>query len=67
MCGRKLGITDDQHVGIGDMYLEGLDENGNEVIFTASGQPHRTDELLPWNRTAQTAGSPHTCRNGADG
>ena len=28
---------------------------------------NRIDELLPWNRTAQTAGSPHTYRNGANG
>ena len=32
-------ITDDQHVGVSDMYFNGLDEDGNEVIFTAYGQP----------------------------
>ena len=32
-------ITGDQHVGISDMYFNGLDENGNEVIFTGYGQP----------------------------
>ena len=32
-------ITEDQHVGVSDMYFNGLDEDGNEVIFTAYGQP----------------------------
>ena len=31
-------ITPDQHVGISSMYFNGLDENGNEVIFTAYGK-----------------------------
>lgn len=35
----SVTITDDQHVGVSDMYFNGLDEDGNEVIFTAYGQP----------------------------
>ena len=35
----SVTITDDQHVGVSDMYFNGLDESGNEVIFTAYGQP----------------------------
>ena len=32
-------ITADQHVGVSDMYFNGLDQDGNEVIFTAYGRP----------------------------
>ena len=32
-------ITDDQHVGMSDMFFNGLDDEGNEVIFTAYGKP----------------------------
>ncbi len=31
-------ITPDQHVGVSDMYFNGLDKAGNEVIFTAYGK-----------------------------
>ena len=31
-------ITPEQHVGVSDMYFNGLDEKGNEVIFTAYGK-----------------------------
>ena len=34
----SVTITDDQHVGISDMYFNGLDADGNEIIFTAYGQ-----------------------------
>ena len=31
-------ITPEQHVGVSDMYFNGLDDKGNEVIFTAYGK-----------------------------
>ncbi len=33
----RVTITPAQHVGVSDMYFNGLDEDGNEVIFTAYG------------------------------
>lgn len=33
----RVTITPDQHVGVSNMYFNGLDENGNEVIFTGYG------------------------------
>ncbi len=33
----SVTITPDQHVGVSDMYFNGLDKNGNEVIFTRYG------------------------------
>ena len=35
----RVTITPDQHVGVSDMYFNGLDENGKEVIFTAYENP----------------------------
>ena len=35
----RVTITPEQHVGISDMYFNGLDSDGNEVIFKAWGQP----------------------------
>lgn len=32
-------ITPEQHVGVSEMYFNGLDEKGNEVIYTAYGKP----------------------------
>ena len=34
----RVTITPEQHVGISDMYFNGLDNDGNEVIFKAWGQ-----------------------------
>lgn len=33
----RVTITPEQHVGVSDMYFNGLDESGNEVVFTAYG------------------------------
>ena len=33
----RVTITPEQHVGVSDMYFNGLDEKGNEVVFTSYG------------------------------
>jgi branched-chain amino acid transport system substrate-binding protein len=35
----RVTVTADQHVGMSDMYFNGLDDKGNEVIFSAYGRP----------------------------
>ena len=35
----RVTITADQHIGVSNMFFNGLDEKGNEVIFTAYGKP----------------------------
>jgi hypothetical protein len=35
----RVTITADQHVGVSDMFFNGRDEKGNEVVYTAFGKP----------------------------
>jgi branched-chain amino acid transport system substrate-binding protein len=37
----NVTITPEQHVGVSDMYFNGLDKDGNEVIFTGYGKKLR--------------------------
>ena len=34
----EIAITPEQHVGVSDMYFNGLDKDGNEVIFSNWGK-----------------------------
>lgn len=35
----RVTITADQHVGVSEMFFNGIDANGNEVVYTAYGKP----------------------------